>query len=114
MSNVVILRGAGTRREQDMAKLGLLNEEGAMTQAWEIGNEPLAIGRSDTADVIIDDAALSRVHFLIMRQGQSFVLQDLKSQNGTWVDGRRAEATTLHHHDCIVAGRSLFIFSEPL
>lgn len=96
-----------------MARLCLLNEVGATVQVWELGDEPVAVGRGAGADVIIDDAALSRVHFLIIRQGDHFLLQDLESQNGTWVDGQRAQAIALHHHDCIVAGRTLFIFSEP-
>jgi pSer/pThr/pTyr-binding forkhead associated (FHA) protein len=63
--------------------------------------------------VIIADDTLSRIHFLITRQGRGFLLTDLESRNGTWVDGHRAETAALHHHDCIVAGRTLFIFSEP-
>ena len=40
------------------------------------------------------------------------VLKDLDSQNGTSVDGKRVQAATLRHHDCILAGRTLFLFSE--
>ena len=95
-----------------MARLCLLDENGATAQAWELGDEPLAVGRGDGADVIVEDAALSRVHFTIARNGADFVLTDLSSQNGTWVDGERAGARTLHHHDCILAGRTLFIFNR--
>ncbi len=95
-----------------MASLCLLGEDGAMTERWELGEEPLAVGRGETADVIIEDAALSRRHFLISREGEQYVLSDLNSQNGTWVDGKRAARTPLRHHDCIVAGRTLFLFAE--
>jgi pSer/pThr/pTyr-binding forkhead associated (FHA) protein len=95
-----------------MTRLCLLDDNGATAQAWEIGDQPLAVGRGAGADVVIDDAALSRVHFKISREGERFVLTDMSSQNGTWVDGERAAATALHHHDCILAGRSLFIFSD--
>ncbi len=96
-----------------MASLCLLGEDGAMAERWELGEQPLAVGRGETADIIIDDAALSRRHFLISRQGNGYLLKDLNSQNGTWVDGKRAEATFLRHHDCILAGRTLFLFAEP-
>jgi pSer/pThr/pTyr-binding forkhead associated (FHA) protein len=96
-----------------MASLCLLGEDGATTERWELGERPVAVGRGEAADVVIDDAALSRRHFVIVRQGQEFLLKDLDSQNGTWVDGRRAQTTRLHHHDCILAGRTLFLFSEP-
>ena len=109
-----------TRRQSSaelvMATLTLLGDDGAMAQRWELLEQPLAVGRDESADVKIDDAALSRRHFLIVRQGDAYVLHDLNSQNGTWVDGQRATstATRLHHHDCILAGRSLFLFSESL
>ena len=84
-------------------------------QRWEIGARPVSVGRDDSADVCVEDETLSRRHFVIVKQGGNYVLQDLNSQNGTWVDGRRAytRATPLHHHDCIAAGRTLFMFSEP-
>lgn len=95
-----------------MASLCLLGENGTPLERWQIGTEPLSIGRGESADVVVEDAALSRRHFIIAREGNDYLLKDLKSQNGTWVDGQRAEVTKLRHHDCILAGRSLFMFSE--
>ena len=91
----------------------MLDENGSMSQTWELGDQPMAVGRVASADVMIADDALSRVHFLITRQARGYLLTDLESSNGTWVDGRRTQTATLHHHDCILAGRTLFIFSEP-
>jgi two-component system, NtrC family, sensor kinase len=93
-----------------MARLCLLDENGAMAKQWELGESPLAIGRADIADVVINDDSLSRRHFEIVRQGTDFLLTDLNSQNGTWVDGKPAQTTKLRHHDCILAGRTLFLF----
>jgi pSer/pThr/pTyr-binding forkhead associated (FHA) protein len=95
-----------------MASLCLLNEDGAVIERWEVGDQPIAIGRDATADVTIDDAALSRRHFLICREGGQYLIKDLDSQNGTWVDGQRAQGTKLRQNDCIVAGRTLFLFRE--
>jgi pSer/pThr/pTyr-binding forkhead associated (FHA) protein len=96
-----------------MASLCLLDENGAMTRHWEIGKEPVAVGRGHTADVVIDDATLSRRHFVVEREGGDYFLKDLDSQNGTWVDGRLAQSTKLKHHDCILAGRTIFMFRAP-
>lgn len=98
-----------------MADLLLLGDDGAMTEHWEIGALPVAVGRDASADVVINDLALSRRHFVIVREGEAYLLKDLNSQNGTWVDGHRAavEPTKLSHHDCILAGRTLFLFSDP-
>ena len=95
-----------------MAHLCLLDENGGTAQRWEIGDHPVAVGRDETADVIVPDSTLSRRHFLIWREGESFLIEDLNSQNGTWVDGQRAQGTKLTHDVCIVAGRTVFMFSE--
>lgn len=95
-----------------MASLCLLDENGIMSRRWELGDKPLAVGRGKSSDVVIEDAALSRRHFVVEREGENYLLKDLNSQNGTWVDGRRAQSTKLNHHDCILAGRTIFLFSE--
>ena len=95
-----------------MADLCLLDENGAIAQRWEIGDQPVAVGRDETAEVTIPDNTLSRRHFLIWRDGGRFRIKDLNSQNGTWVDGQRAQGTELRHNVCIVAGRTVFMFSE--
>ena len=96
-----------------MASLCLLDENGTLAERWELGAKPMTVGRGAAADVIVDDPALSRLHFLIERTGHDFMLKDLHSQNGTWVDGQLARLTKLHHHDCILAGRTVFLFKEP-
>ena len=96
-----------------MASLYLLDEDGTMAEEWELGAEPLSVGRGAAAHVVVEDQSLSRCHFVIERQGTAYVLKDLDSSNGTWVDGRpaRREPTPLRHHDCILAGRTLFVFN---
>jgi pSer/pThr/pTyr-binding forkhead associated (FHA) protein len=95
-----------------MADLYLLDDDGAAVERWDIGDQPVAVGRDETADVIVRDDTLSRRHFLIWRKGESFLIKDLSSQNGTWVDGQPAHGTKLSHNVCIVAGRTVFMFCE--
>jgi pSer/pThr/pTyr-binding forkhead associated (FHA) protein len=84
-----------------------------MAALWELGENPLAVGRGETVDVKVPDVTLSRQHFIILREGDGYVLQDMESQNGTYVAGKRATAKVpLRHHDCIAAGRTLFLFRE--
>jgi pSer/pThr/pTyr-binding forkhead associated (FHA) protein len=96
----------------NMPTLCLLGEEGLPLHCWEIGEEPLVIGRDDLDAFQLEDESLSRRHFMVVRDGEDCFIQDLDSQNGTWVDGRRANDARLRHHDCILAGRTLFVFSE--
>jgi pSer/pThr/pTyr-binding forkhead associated (FHA) protein len=96
-----------------MATLHKLSENGSRAERWEIGEEPIVVGRNGHAQVSIEDEGLSRRHFLIARNGEDYVLKDLNSRNGTWVDGRRVFAEKLRHNDCIRAGNHLFLFAEP-
>jgi len=95
-----------------MANLCLLGEDGVVVQRWEIGEQPVSIGRDETAGISIPDEVLSRLHFTIWRENNRYLIKDLNSQNGTWVDGQRAQGNTLKHNDCILAGRTLFLFHE--
>jgi pSer/pThr/pTyr-binding forkhead associated (FHA) protein len=95
-----------------MATLYMLGDDGAMAALWEIGAEPMAIGRGASVDVKVDDAGLSRRHFMILREGEEYLVKDLSSRNGTWVHGARALTARLRHNDCILAGHTLFRFCE--
>jgi pSer/pThr/pTyr-binding forkhead associated (FHA) protein len=95
-----------------MAKLCLLNPDGVVDKQWEIGEKPLIVGRGETVDVKIDDDGLSRRHFMVFREGADYLIKDLSSRNGTWLDGQRAAQINLRHEDRIVAGRTQFRFCE--
>ena len=49
---------------------------------------------------------------MIWREGDTFLIKDLNSQNGTCVDGQHVKGATLRHDVCIAAGHTLFMFSE--
>ena len=59
-----------------MADLCLLAEDGTVAERWNIGDQPMAVGRDETADITIRDGTLSRRHFLIWREGDSFLIKD--------------------------------------
>ena len=83
-----------------------------MAGEWELTGASLTVGRGTSVDVRINDEGLSRRHFLIVREREEYVIKDLSSRNGTWVHGVRALTARLRDSDCILAGRSLFRFSE--
>lgn len=112
-NKAVIIEHKKVSGKPSIANLSLLDENGLTALKWDLGEQPLSVGRGSAADVRLDDAALSRRHFVIVREGEGFLLKDLNSQNGTFVDGKPAKAARLKHHDCIVAGRSVFLFSAP-
>ncbi len=81
---------------------------------FEIGDRPITIGRSPEADLVILDDKVSRLHCGIRLWDGDFVLKDLKSRNGTYVNGQRVETAKLHAGDRIRIGSCVFtVENEP-
>ncbi|QJU55493.1 FHA domain-containing protein [Herbiconiux sp. KACC 21604] len=57
-----------------------------------LGAEPLTIGRSSDSSVVIRDDYTSTHHARLMIWGDEWVIQDLDSTNGTFLDGVRVTA----------------------
>jgi DNA-binding NtrC family response regulator len=55
-------------------------------QAFPIG-QSLRIGKAPDNDVVLDHPTVSRNHLTVRRQGDTFLVQDQGSTNGTFIDG---------------------------
>src|SRR5215217_924363 len=62
------------------------------------------IGRGPSADVVLDDASVSRRHALVVERGGEAVIADDRSRNGLFVNGRRVRQATLHNGDEVQLG----------
>ena len=96
-----------------MATLYQIGSNGSKAEVSGIDLEPVVVGRSAQAKVSVDDEGVSRRHFLVRREGGYYVIKDLNSRNGTWINGRRVFAEKLSHNDCIRAGQTEFLFLDP-
>jgi hypothetical protein len=69
------------------------------------------IGRSTDADIVLDDAGVSRKHaeVRVMDDGRARVI-DLGSTNGTYVDGERVHAGNLTEGSTITVGRTRIVY----
>ena len=94
-----------------MATLYQIREDGSPAERWDLSQHPVVVGRSGQAEVRVRDDGLSRRHFLIVPEGEDYVIKDLNSRNGTWVDGHRIVAERLNHNDLILAGHTRFRFA---
>ena len=70
-------------------------------QLFLITDQPLTLGRGSTNDVVLEDAAASRVHAELRRNRGGVVVKDLGSGNGTYVNGKRVTShrAPLRGHD---------------
>lgn len=67
--------------------------------------ERLRVGRSEECEIQIDNLGVSRTHCEILNQGGFCVVRDLRSNNGTFVNGRRVDAHNLNDGDEISIGK---------
>ena len=59
-----------------------------------LGTDPLTIGRSSDSGLVIRDDYTSTHHARLMLLNDSWVVQDLDSTNGTFLDGARVTVPT--------------------
>lgn len=72
------------------------------------------IGRGNECDVIINKNDVSRKHAEIRKSGDSFVLKDLQSANGTFINNSPVtESCKIKHMDVIQIGSSMLVFNDP-
>ncbi len=77
-----------------------------------MGLEKITIGRSKDNHMVVDHPVVSRYHAIIERMGTRYRLIDLKSHNGTYLNGKRIEGVNwLNEGDRIKIGPEQFLFS---
>src|SRR3982751_5328999 len=77
---------------------------------FAIDEEPVVIGRETAANLCIPDASVSRRHSKIEKKDDGFVIADLESLNGTFINGVPIRNRTLEHGDRVRIGDSQFLF----
>lgn len=80
-----------------------------------LSGKRLIIGRdSGTADLIFDDPAISRTHAMLFPDNNSWIIKDLKSASGTFVNQNCIEIAALENGDNIRVGNTAMEFFRDL
>jgi pSer/pThr/pTyr-binding forkhead associated (FHA) protein len=75
--------------------------------------EEIVIGRGVECDVVIKDVKASRRHCRLVRKGEGFLLEDLGSKNGTFVDGKKiSDQVALKTQQTFKIGDTVFYLSQ--
>jgi len=79
---------------------------------FELDGETV-IGRGAECQICLEDEFVSQLHARIVKAGEIYLLEDLGSTNGTYVNGNRINYPVgLRHGDRIGIGRTLLEFRE--
>jgi pSer/pThr/pTyr-binding forkhead associated (FHA) protein len=76
----------------------VLVEDGRET-SFPLTRDTYTVGRHKNNDIVISDAKVSSFHARIDRTPDGFVVIDLQSRNGSYVNGRRIETALLKTGD---------------
>ncbi len=88
-----------------------LQSDGRALKEYPVG-PMVTIGRLPDNTVVIDHAAVSSHHACIFQNGDHFIVEDLQSTNGTFVNDVRIVRQTLQHGDTVLVGRHKLLFDE--
>lgn len=82
---------------------------------FSLEGDQLIIGRDSSSAVAINDAEVSRKHARLNFQGGKYVIEDLGSTNGTFVNGQRlASPAVLKSGDVVSLGEQIVLMFEAL
>ena len=96
MPSLFVIQGRNRGARYDLAA-----HEGALTIGREAGNA-----------IRLDDNEVSRRHAEVRRVGETFVVGDLKSSNGTFINDRKVERGELASGDRIRVGRTVLVYAR--
>ncbi|MBM4368648.1 MAG: FHA domain-containing protein, partial [Deltaproteobacteria bacterium] len=103
---------AGTEADAGSRRALLIYQEStAEEQIYPFTNDQLTIGRGRENDIQIkNDSKVSRYHCKLFRRGNNFYIEDIKSSNGTLVNGELITDRRLFGGEEIVVGETYFRF----
>ncbi len=79
-------------------------------QVVGIESDVLTIGRSPHSDLFLDDVTVSRHHARVLHDETGFLIEDLNSLNGTYVNRKRIERHQLFDGDEVQIGKFKLAF----
>ena len=95
-----------------MAKLTLMFEDNMLREYPCNANRTITIGRLNSNAVVVNDSSVSGNHSKIEKVGNGFLLTDLRSKNGTFVNDQQVISHWLRDGDSITIGKHTLVFSN--
>ncbi|NMM21894.1 MAG: FHA domain-containing protein [Phycicoccus sp.] len=75
-----------------------------------LDSDEVSSGRHPDSDIFLDDVTVSRKHAIFSHEGEDFMVRDVGSLNGTYVNRERIERITLKTGDEVQIGKFRLVF----
>jgi predicted component of type VI protein secretion system len=85
---------------------------GQEQKAYQLNKPRMVVGREPACEIHIDNLGISRQHCAFSLRGEAFVVQDLGSSNGTFVNGRKITEHFLNNDDEVLIGKYTLKFKN--
>ena len=95
-----------------MARLKIQEKKAPTPVDFELNLERVTMGRAPDNVLVLDDKAASRHHAEIRKSAGGWMLVDLGSSNGTWVDGKKIGTIALENGMVFLIGNTRLSFQE--
>jgi hypothetical protein len=92
------------------SRLVLLKEGGEAS--FPLTRDTYTVGRHRNNDIVISDPKVSSFHARLDRSADGFTVVDLKSRNGSYINGKRVETGPLKNGDELKMGPAKLVYRE--
>ena len=83
----------------------LLKFNDQLIKTIETDKEVITIGRNETNDIQVDNLSVSKQHAAISKENDKYIIEDLKSTNGTYLNEKNISRSDLTDQDLITIGK---------
>jgi hypothetical protein len=100
-------RPPSRRAKKAPRKLAIVEGDSMKGKSFDVGEE-LVVGRAEKCHIVLDDTYVSQMHARIFSKGESVMVEDLGSTNGTYLNRRRITSPSeLQRGDHIKIGKTV-------
>jgi pSer/pThr/pTyr-binding forkhead associated (FHA) protein len=92
-----------------MARLVLMFNKQVIKE-YPFLEDNVTVGRNEDNTIAIENLAVSGYHARIDKTGSDFILTDLQSTNGTFVNDKKVVTHKLSHGDNVIIGKHVILF----
>ena len=88
-------------------------QESGTTREAVLDQSAFVLGRGTDCGILLNDSNVSRHHAELKLLGSTWIISDLQSVNGTFVNGSPVSSLELKHMDIIQIGGAMLVFNDP-